>query len=272
MGHWIPLADLPGRVHLLSLDLAYSKRGQLQSLALRPPHVFLELEVGDEVQRYRIAPAAVRQPFLLDPVVRGTWDVLNLYRGVELPRVSAFRVVAEQGEEHGFRGVIYAQVAACDGLWPRPEELTEAERAHLARCFFHMFRSYPFRFTAHSLTIVDVDGRPALLAEAPSELFFRVPAGHHRVSGGYGILEGAYTGEGNTDGVSFQVLREAGTGRIELHSRLLQPRTIEADRGLQRFTVDVDLPAESVLVFAAGCGPQNNGDWDWSYWTDLSIE
>lgn len=60
-------------IHLLSLQVDYSLPGRLQGLAVRPPRLFLEVRLENgEVMRYRIAPAIVRAPFPLDPLVRST--------------------------------------------------------------------------------------------------------------------------------------------------------------------------------------------------------
>jgi len=85
-------------------------------------------------------------------------------------------------------------------------------------------------------------------------------------------LDGAWQGEGRTDGVAFHVVCETGGERVELFQRLLRPREAAGDRGMQQFSVAVDAAAGSVLALVADCGPQHDGAWDWSYWTGIRIQ
>jgi len=116
IGTWVEVEATPGAVHLLSLDVGYSALGRLQGLALRPPRLFLEVRLADGTQqRFRIAPAIVRAPFLLDPLVRETREFLALCHGEPLPRVQAFRVGNSAGGSRGFAsrfGVRLLAVAA----------------------------------------------------------------------------------------------------------------------------------------------------------------
>ncbi|HZN38425.1 MAG TPA: hypothetical protein VFD82_06455 [Planctomycetota bacterium] len=103
MGNWVDVKATPDAVLLLSLDVGYSALGRLQGIALRPPRLFLEVRLADGTQqRFRIAPAIVRAPFLLDPLVRGTREFLQLCQGDPLPRVQAFRVGNSAGGARGF--------------------------------------------------------------------------------------------------------------------------------------------------------------------------
>ncbi|HEX6812746.1 MAG TPA: glycosyltransferase family 39 protein [Planctomycetota bacterium] len=134
-----------------------------------------------------------------------------------------------------------------------------------------MFHTVPFQTTGH-LEPMDVDGQRVLFAHPPSELCFRLTVGVNVVSGAFGILPGAWQGEGNTDGVTFHVVRETGSERSEVLRRLLQPLDRSDDRGTQRFSVTVEAAAGSVLVLTTDCGPNGRGEYDWSYWTRVRIE
>jgi hypothetical protein len=268
MGEWVDIAGLPGSMHLLSLDADFSWRGRLRGFLLRAPELYLDVKAGTEELRYRIAPVLVRAPFLLDPLLRRTSDLLGLYGNNPPPRVSAFRIVT--GAAGGYAGVVKVRVSACDGLRPSAGDMT-AEA--YARCFYPMFQAYPFRATAASpIETMLVDDKQVLFMHAPSEMRFRLGPGRHVLSGSFGILDGAWQGEVKTDGVGFRIAREAGTEQVEVFQRLLQPQQQAGDRGMQRFSVAVETQGESVLVFGCDCGPRHECACDWSYWTDIRIE
>lgn len=275
MGEWVEIAGVPGDLRLLSLDAGYSLRGRVRGFLLRPPCLFLEVKLADQsVCSFRIAPAIVRVPFLLDPLLLTTQDYLALYGHPEmLMRVGAFRVRPPEGKESGFAETVGVHLLACDGLKPALGDLPAAEFEGLDRPFWPMFRVAPFHVTCGSrVGAVVVDGQKVLFAHAPSELRFHLGPGQHVVSGAFGILPDAWTGEGKTNGVAFHVVRETGSERVEVFHRLLQPLEKQDDRGTQRFSVTVDVPADSVLVLATDCGPAGRPNFDWSYWTDVGIE
>jgi hypothetical protein len=119
MGDQVQLAGLPGALHLLSLDVAWSPAGRLQGFLLRPPRLWLEVQLDDgQVLRFRIAPPLVRAPFLLDPLLQRTADLRSLQGNVPLHRVLAFRVVSEHPPSSGFEDLVGVHVIACDGLLP----------------------------------------------------------------------------------------------------------------------------------------------------------
>jgi hypothetical protein len=109
-------------------------------------------------------------------------------------------------------------------------------------------------------------------AHAPSRLATSVPAGATTLLGGFGIYEGAYADPRPraTDGAEFLIEHVAPDGRrTELLRRLLDPSAVAADRGLQEYDLDLPPPPAGQIVFTVNPGPNNNHDYDWSYWYDL---
>ena len=273
MGEWVELAGSPGDLRLLGLDVEYSIEGRLRGFLLRPPPLNMEVKLVDgQVRSFRIAPVVVREPFLLDPLLQHTQDFAALFSRFDtLPRVTAFRVLPVAGKESNFAESFGVRLFACDGLRPAPSELSPEQFETLNRSFWPMFQSVPFQTTGH-LETVELDGQQVLFAHPPSELRFRLNTGVSVVSGAFGILPGAWQGEGRTDGVGFHVVRETGSERSEVMHRLLQPLDTVDDRGTHRFSVTVEAAAGSVLVLTTDCGPNGRGEYDWSFWTDVRIE
>jgi hypothetical protein len=120
---------------------------------------------------------------------------------------------------------------------------------------------------------VVVDGKPRLLMHAPASLRFDVPQDAHRVSGEYGFMPGAYQEGGNTDGVIFRVSLDVGQGSPRmLWERWVRPVTDPRDRGMQTFTVDLPQSVTGSLLLQTDVGPNGNGNWDWSVWSDIYFD
>ena len=121
--------------------------------------------------------------------------------------------------------------------------------------------------------IIDIPEGKALLLHAEGDLVLGIPPGAASVSFGYGIREGAYTGDNSTDGVDFEVDAVWASGRRErLWQRYLDPLARTGDRGTQH--LDLALPGDSPLrlVVHTGPGPRNDNRWDWSYVCSVRYE
>ena len=100
-----------------------------------------------------------------------------------------------------------------------------------------------------------------------------VPPGATHLKFGFGLREGAYTGEGHTDGVAFDVDGVWASGRRQhLWGRYLDPLSHAEDRGTQH--AEVTLPDELPvrLILHTGPGPRNDNRWDWSYVLDVRLD
>lgn len=124
---------------------------------------------------------------------------------------------------------------------------------------------------SHSELIVH-EGQPLLLVHAPSRLAFRLTGQERTLQFAFGLLEGAYRGNGQSDGAEFRVLLVRGGRESPLFSRLLQPLHRVEDHGTQN--VRVDLPATTPgdrLVVEIKPGPANNASWDWTYVREMTL-
>ncbi len=119
-----------------------------------------------------------------------------------------------------------------------------------------------------------LDGHPVRSVHPPFRARFALPAGARHVVLGFGLMPGAYTGEGASDGVGFELhaLAPDGTRRL-LWQRMLDPRRAAGDRGI--IGADVPLPALPVgtrLEFSTNGGPHGDQAWDWAVLQTLYIE
>lgn len=122
----------------------------------------------------------------------------------------------------------------------------------------------PFGLGAETL-----DGRKVFNANATTDMEIPVPSGARRISAEFGINPGAYA---FTDGVEFEVvhLHPAGAKQVLYHRRL-QPGLLATDRGPQTLSLESSDPLDGSLLFRTLPGPDNNADYDWSYWAKIDI-
>lgn len=117
------------------------------------------------------------------------------------------------------------------------------------------------------------EGRTVFMLNAPGSVTLRLTGAERHLAFSAGLLPGAYTNGGQSDGVEFVVELQAPDGTVTALSRhWLNPGANEADRGDRSY--DVALPAtapNTQLILKITPGPQGNGAWDWSYVASLEI-
>ena len=126
---------------------------------------------------------------------------------------------------------------------------------------------HPFGLANHI-----IDKRPVFDAHSPTDLVFKLPEKAHEVAVGFGIIEGAYTGDSTTDGVEFRIELVESDGNVRvLRSIFLDPANQPDDRGTQQAVITLPNGAAGELWCRTLPGPLNNGAFDWAYWSRIQI-
>jgi len=134
----------------------------------------------------------------------------------------------------------------------------------------------PYRyFCRFGLSIASRDGRQFFNVHPDMRLWFRVPAGRHRITAELYMEPGAYENlpaSEASDGVWITIweLKIDGTRR-ELYRRVLNPRDQPDDRGLQTLSVMADMAQGSDLLFETGPGEHNNYNRDWTWLGSFTV-
>uniref|UniRef100_UPI0040498579 ArnT family glycosyltransferase n=1 Tax=Cephaloticoccus sp. TaxID=1985742 RepID=UPI0040498579 len=119
-----------------------------------------------------------------------------------------------------------------------------------------------------------VDDLPAILAHAPSELYFQPARDAHTFSAIVGLAPSAYANPlpSASDGVIVEIFEQQTSGlRRSLLRRSLTPATVDSDRGPHKLTYENNLPFTGMLVFTISPGPANNLAYDQAYWAQIEI-
>ncbi len=238
--------------------------GKLRSAFVRPPVLFLILiETSGRETIHRLVLPTAAQGFIVNPLIENVTDYALLARELQWKAVQAIRLEAARPDEAEFwvgAGVSISSMPEFPSAHLDPEAMAyEGGIANRA----------PERVHSDVTKMVLRDEiRAEYLVHAPGEMVFSA-VGAKRLSGVFRITEGAYTGEGVTDGADFLVEAVLGDGStLELWRRRLAPLNEPRDRGFQDFSVE--LPEGVVTVRLRTLpGPVGNTDWDWTTWSEL---
>jgi hypothetical protein len=119
-----------------------------------------------------------------------------------------------------------------------------------------------------------LEGKRFLLVHPVGEVRFDVPEGATAASGDFALRPEAYVG-GKSDGVEFLVEfapSDSAQAASILYRRMLQPLTVEADRGIQQFRVELPASMRGQLILRTLPGAMGRYDWDWAGWSDIRFE
>jgi len=270
LDEWVPVGGGRGAV-MLQAELRPSVIGQLARLALRLPGAAISVRLADGSEKtHRIVPAIASDGFLLSPYADSSAIMAAQSVGL-LPEAHANRVVAVKMDAESpsarrfFENRMHIRLTRL--------ELPVVERESLAPTLVRYFdrRETVVQF-ARSVAGKgqNVEARGAMLfAHAPATPEITL-TGKATVRARYGIAEGAWTGDGRTDGVCFRMRMVADDGRsTTLHERCLTPLERTEDRAEQEMAVQVDAAGPIRFVLETEC--RANCSWDWSYWKDIDV-
>jgi hypothetical protein len=132
-------------------------------------------------------------------------------------------------------------------------------------------------FTLFGLNRVRMGDVEHLWVHPVTRLWFKVPAGAHRLTAHVDFLAEAYdeklTWGDRTDGIEIVAFATTADGaRLQVGQRLLDPRARESDRGVQEIQFDFSVNQESDIEFAVLPGPAGNLSRDWVLLRDFKLE
>jgi hypothetical protein len=252
------------------IDVEPTLLGRLATLVLKPPTVYATVTLRRGGTRtFTLVPAMARGGFLLSPLVadRLDWAALAAAgsEGAALDgnRVVAVRIDPGRGERFYRRDV---RVSLARLRFPG-QDLASLPSLRAAADLRSLLAAEVRAGTTELKT--GGDGAGVLLAHAPATIAVPVAAGATRIRLGFGLLDGAWSGGGATDGVEFRLSAPADGGSVPLWSRTLDPAARAADRGPQEAVVTLGAahPQELLLETLPRATPL----WDWSYWSAAAV-
>lgn len=265
-GQELAVPDGGGHPVWIEIDFRPTLLGRLRAFFYHamPPTMTVTLDNGEQ-HGFRIIPTTSRQGFFLRPLLLTHNDLAQLVEGRASRWPQTIRFAIDEARASWF--------------WRRPRvkffALTDLtlKRAELLQALVDAHAVNVRPLSVRSDTAVDwvhANGHALLFAHAPSEVILPVSENVRRLTGGCGIMEGAYT-TGATDGADFSIeARLPDGGWRLLWERRLAPTAVAADRGFQPFNVEIPQGATE-LRLRIGSGGQDNASWDWTYWGDLKV-
>jgi hypothetical protein len=139
---------------------------------------------------------------------------------------------------------------------------------------FPRFQTLPIAVEGVTVGRMTYDQRDIFMLNSPGALMFLLHGTEQQLSFRAGLLPGAYTAGGQSDGVEFitELLSPDGTKQI-IARQQLNPRDNPADRGDRPFEVALpQVPAGTRLRLTVSPGPTGSDAWDWSYFESLTIK
>ena len=248
--------------------------GKLTTSALRLPPLYLEVETADGVRtKYRTMGNVMGEGFLLSPTLANRWDFLDFAVSdwqdrLNQKQVKRFRIINE-----GYRRQLYPQnyhFNLSQLKFPRQS----FDDVPGWSDWNSQLIPKPLDGGLQRLDKIDGKDKTGWMAHAPMKMLIDLKENKQNFAFSFGILDDGVKNalkENAGDGVEFKIiaLRANGTEEI-LFSRKLQPRINPRDRGTHQASVDLSQVDTSKLIMETVAGVDNQ--WDWSYWSDLTVD
>lgn len=270
LGEKVPVPDAPpGQIVLASFEVVPTWLGRLRSFLYKPSLLFINLEgknLTDKESR-RLVPPMASLPFVMNPALEDTADLLRLYSADPGKQVHDFRLEAMRPQD-------IARIEVTFHTFPRPERAKTVDIDEMVN-----FVRFPLANVLPE-SIKPADARRSLLAHRPvqlllppAEMVWKLDGTERELLFDYGFDPHAYeVGTGN--GVEFVVeLRQPGLPPQPIYRRRFDPTHRPEDRG--NFSARVVLPPfKNGTRLALRTDPGEFGDnaWDWPYVTRIQIK
>jgi len=223
-------------------DIRMTLFGRALEFIFKPPMTQMVAHYGDGTrQAYRIIPAMIREGMIISPLVSTATDYLLLAAG-HLETPLWHRPIAIQFEMDWLGKLAYDPTIAISFTPIRADMLRKA--AHGNELIATLIVAEKKRLsdladllahnTLNPLSIKLV--KEGLLAHAPTTLTLPVTPGA-RLRLAFGLIDGTWQGGSATNGVCFLV--RVPNDATTLFERCLNPKTVVADRGLQKAAIAI---------------------------------
>jgi hypothetical protein len=253
----------------VTVDARPTLLGRARTFLYKPPVLSLVIEdTNGNRSSYRLPAPMGRAGFILNPLIEDLLGLVNFAGGDPERRVAKVGVSLAKEDLKFYRSTAVFSLATM-----RPSIAGQEFFREMNREQFNLFKTPPRAYEAQNPpSETMVDGEPAMIMHAPSEMSFDVPRGASTISGKYGFMPGAYTEGGNSNGAEFIIRWSNGQEQAILLKRLLDPKEKAEDRGLQAFEVDLSSLTAGRLYLSIQAGPHGNNSWDWTVWSNIEIK
>lgn len=264
LGEWIDATRWQGAALWMRVRWEPTLAGRARTLLLRgvPMRMEYELEDGRTIDQ-RLCRASAQAGFLLRPFVEDQDGWSRLLSGQPLPAIRRLRFHAPTGLEHCLASSLRFEVEELRGLLP------PADEHKLALLAYTCFDPEPDGVSALGpLRQQEIEGRMALVFQAPGSVRFMLPPGDYRLRARYGLLQEAWVNN-CSDGVAFQFALLAQDHPLKL---LHMDPILSPDPGTREADLVFSTDAAGELVLRCTAGPAGATNCDWAYWQEVSIQ
>jgi len=252
----------PGQMLLFSLNLPSNLRGDLLALAYKPPLIFMDLQGTGllRTRNQRIIASSALVPSLLNPTLEENPDLIDLLSGSPGKHVEKLRL--HTPEPGCFKS---DELSISFYSVPRPP-------ISVAKPFTRFSATAVFledpEFIEPFQALTPLYNRQRVVyLPSPGRIGFKLRGTERELDVRIGILDSAYL-EGRTNGVTFTIeLEQPGTGLQVLGHRVLQPRTVMADRGVHQLHIQLPAafrPGSRIIIHTDPVGDGGNA-WGWAF-------
>jgi hypothetical protein len=272
-GDRLDLTPWAGTPLFMSVSIRPSLLGRAVTFLYQQEPLFMRVARGGWPERYRIVPTMAAQPFLVNPLLDATYDVLGFYASVRGRRTNS--VVFERPR----RGSCEFQDALTVRLYTSPGFPNAVKGISTYDIFAdvqgRVFESQPkFVHSPCGIQVVIFHGSPAWLMCAPSKIVLDIPPKTSVFSGYFGVPGVLYPGDVSKRepaNIAIEVCSKPGACR-QAFSQLLAPSSGANDGDRFSFRIAIDSSHDRYIELTTASGPPVPAFSSLSVWSHCRFE
>jgi hypothetical protein len=269
----------PGTLVRLKFTMAQSLYGKLVKAVFQAETINLEVTMTDTTKhRARVVPAVGSSGVLVRPYLETNADLVGYFArvpAVEKAPASFLLQPAGERENELRESFTHTLEIATPSSQPSPESLGRYRELLLG---MPLYQQYPLpaalldvmpgevvRFSRKRISTAEIDGAPAIRVDAPTTIVVKNKPEGGILKGTLVLPEKTWAIKKPTDGVRFRISTASHEGAETSYlDRHLDPARVEADRGTQRYRLEIPPSDHPWLILRTA--PGTSADKDWATW------
>ena len=258
----------------MAVSIRPSILGRAITFVYQPEPLFMGIARGGTLERFRIVPSMAAQPFLVNPLLNGTYDVLFFDMSARRPPTNSVVFERPENGSFEFQDNLSVRLYTAPGFPHAAKEISPYDI--LADVQGRVFSSEPrpgLR-NACAMQTVMFHGAPSWLMCAPSKIVLDIPPMTTAFSAYFGVPGEIYSGEATKRepvNIAINVCNKPGACR-RAFDQLLGPSSGAGDGERFSFRIPIDSSRDRYIELTTSPGPTASTRNSFSVWSQCRFE
>jgi hypothetical protein len=258
----------------MSVSIRPSLLGRAITFVYQPEPLFMGIARNGELERFRIVPSMATQPFLVNPLLNGTYDVLFFDISVRRPPTNSVVFEHPENGSFEFQDNLSVRLYTAPGFPHAAKGVSPYDMMADVQGRVFSLEPRPGIRNMCAMQTVMFHGAPAWLMCAPSKIVLDIPPNTSAFSAYFGVPGEIYPGEAATResvNIAIDVCSKPGACR-RASDQLLAPSSGVGDGERFSFRIPIDSSRDRYIELTTSPAPTAKTRNSLSVWSQGRFE